>query len=238
MTKTHREIKDPRLSDNKLADYMGASEQRKRSILQSCKYQRIAAVIQHHDARKMIADSMTSGNIDVKMLTEKLEIYEGKITDTDHEEEVKAHNIDYVKSVLSMGSPQVNGSEFTKCQSNKKVDMNGTMISFFPELLVTRTNKRNNRKIGAINFRYSKSAKLPENVAEYQSALMFGVLRDEPFEAESTPEHALCQTFDAFNGKLYQAPSNSIYLFNEMKAACAGISQQWQNIPTPKGAVL
>ena len=43
--KTHRVIKHPRMSDNKMADYMAASEQVRRGILRSCKYQAITAMI-------------------------------------------------------------------------------------------------------------------------------------------------------------------------------------------------
>jgi hypothetical protein len=235
---THREVKHPRLSDNKLADYMAASEQARRGILQSCKYQRKTAVIQHHDARRMVAESMVNGNVDAEKLKKKLDVYEGKITDTDFEEEVKGHNIDYVKSVLTMGFEPIKGSDFERCKTQLKLDFNGTNISFFPDVLVARTNQRNNRKIGALNLRYSKSAKLPEATARYQSALMFGVFRDHPFEPEATPEQALCQTLDAFNGKVYPAPTNSIYLFNEMAAVCAGIAERWPNIPPPSGAIF
>lgn len=235
---THREVKHPRLSDNKLADYMSASEQVRRGILQSCKYQRKTAVIQHQDAKKMIADSMVNGKLNKSKLMSKLEIYEGKITDSEFEEEVKTHNIDYVKIVLTMGFEPIKGSDFERCKTQKKLDFNGTEISFFPDVLVARTNQRNNRKIGALNLRYSKSAKLPEQTALYQSALMFGVLRDAPFEPEATAEHALCQTLDGFNGKVYCAPTNSIYLYKEMIAACSAIALQWPNIKPPAGAVL
>lgn len=235
---THREVKNPRLSDNKLADYMGASEQVRRGILQSCKYQRKTAVIQHRDAKIMVAESMVNGNVDAAELAKKLEVYEGKVTDTDFEEEVKGHNIDYVKSVLTMGFEPIKGSDFERCKAPRKLDFNGTEISFFPDVLVSRTNQRNNRKIGALNLRYSKSAKLPEVTARYQSALMFGVCKEHPFEPEATPELALCQTLDAFNGKVYPAPTNSIYLYKEMVAACAGVAERWANIPPPPGAVL
>lgn len=236
--KTHREVKNPRLSDNKLADYMAASEQARRGILRSCKYQAKTAVIQHQDARKIVAESILNGKLDVAGLANKLAVYEGKITDTDFEAEVKQHNVDYIKSVIQMGADGIKGTDFVRCKTQKKLDFNGTEISFFPDVLVARTNQRNNRKIGAINLRYSKSAKLPEATAEWQSALMFGVLRDEPFEEESTPELALCQTFDGFNGKIYGAPSNAVYLFKEMKAACIGIALQWPNILPPPGAIL
>lgn len=237
-TKTHREVKTPRLSDNKLADYMAASEQARRGILRSCKYQPRAAVIQHQDARKMIADSIVNGKFDPAALEKKIAMYEGKITDTEFEADVKQHNIDYMKSALEMGADGIKGQDFARCKTQHKLDFNGTEISFFPDVLVARTNQRNNRKIGAINFRYSRSAKLSVKVAEWQSALIFGVLRDHPFEEESTPELALCQTYDGFNGKLYAAPSKSIYMYNEMQAACAAIAQQWPKIEPPANAVL
>jgi hypothetical protein len=236
--KTHRELKTPRMSDNKLADYMAASEQARRTILRSCKYQAITAVIQHQDARKMIAESIVNGKLDAGILASKLAVYENKITDTDFEADVKQHNIDYVKSVLDAKIGPIKGVEFSRCRSQLKLDFNGTEISFFPDVLVARTNQRNNRKIGAVNLRYSKSAKLPPPTADWQSALIFGVLRDYPFEEQATPEHALCQTLDGFNGKLYPAPTKAVYLFNEMKAACAGIANQWANIQPPAGAIL
>lgn len=236
--KTHRTVKNPRLSDNKLADYMSASEQARRGILRSCKYQAITAVIQHNDAKKIIAESMDNGKLDMEKLTAKLAIYEGKITDTPFEEEVKQHNIDYINNVLLLGFDEINGEEFHRCKTGRKLDFNGTEISFFPDMIVARTNKRNNRKIGALNFRYSKSAQLRKRVAEFQSALIFGALRDEPFEPHATPEHSLCQTIDGFNGNVYPAPSNSIYLYNEMKAAGSAIALQWPNIEPPSGAVL
>ena len=181
---------------------------------------------------------MLNGKLIVEKLKAALEVYEGKITDTPFEAEVKQHNIDYIKNVINLGFEQVNGQEFTRCKNNRKLDFNGTEISFFPDMFVARTNKRNNRKIGALNFRYSKSAMLPEKTADFQSALIFGALKETPFEDEATPEHALCQTIDGFNGKVYVAPSKSIYLYKEMKAVGDSIALQWPNIEPPKGAVL
>jgi hypothetical protein len=45
-------------------------------------------------------------------------------------------------------------------------------------------------------------------------------------------------TLDAYMGKCHEAPGNAIYLFKEMKAACASISERWPAIKPPKNAVL
>jgi hypothetical protein len=64
------------------------------------------------------------------------------------------------------------------------------------------------------------------------------VFRDHPFEPEATPELALCQTLDAFNGTVYPAPTNASYLCKEMRAACAGVANQRPNIRPPAGAIF
>ena len=119
---------------------MNASEQARRTILSSCKYQRKTAVIQHKDAKKLIAESITNGKLDVNTLRGKLGIYEGKITDTPFEEDVKQHNIDYVNSVLTMGFDGINGEEFDIVNSNKKLILMGRkyhsfQIYLLPELI-------------------------------------------------------------------------------------------------------
>lgn len=43
---------------------------------------------------------------------------------------------------------------------------------------------------------------------------------------------------DAVTGTCHDAPSNAIYLFNEMKAACATITERWPAIKPPKSAIL
>jgi len=50
---------------------MNASEQVRRGILQSCKYQRKTAVIQHREAKKIIAESMTNGKLDIVTLKDR-----------------------------------------------------------------------------------------------------------------------------------------------------------------------
>ena len=128
--KTHRLVKEPRISSNKLADYMSASEQARRTILRSCKYQPTAAVLQHLDARRMIAESMRDGKIDDIALSKSLEIYKGKVTDTDFEESTKTYNIDYVENLQIMGLDKVEGKEFTRCKQLIKIEINATELKF------------------------------------------------------------------------------------------------------------
>jgi hypothetical protein len=60
--KTHVERKNPQISLARLADYMAASEQGRRGIAASCKYQPIARVIQYNYAKAIVANYIRSEN--------------------------------------------------------------------------------------------------------------------------------------------------------------------------------
>ncbi|HZE53404.1 MAG TPA: hypothetical protein VE111_09075 [Bradyrhizobium sp.] len=70
------------------------------------------------------------------------------------------------------------------------------------------------------------------------AAGIYGYFRTLEEAEEMEAERALCITLDAFAGKCHEAPSNAVYLFNEMKAACATINERWPAIKPPKKAIL
>src|SRR5262245_2224904 len=102
--KTHREVKDPQISVSRLADYMAASEQGKRTIARSCKYQPIARVVQYNEAMDVLSDFLSSGKRDVGALRTTLERMQARIFDPDQEFDAKLneHNCDCVARFLEM----------------------------------------------------------------------------------------------------------------------------------------
>ncbi|HUD89051.1 MAG TPA: hypothetical protein VMR17_21575, partial [Xanthobacteraceae bacterium] len=116
--------------------------------------------------------------------------------------------------------------------------LGGMKVSFVPQLVLRRLTKRNKIKSGALMLRYAKNKVLPVDVAEFQSAAIYGYWRTLNVEKNGEAERALCITLDAFTGKCHEAPTNAIYLFNEMKAACATLVERWPAIKPPKTAIL
>jgi hypothetical protein len=43
---------------------------------------------------------------------------------------------------------------------------------------------------------------------------------------------------DAYTGLAHSAPTNAVYLFKEMQAACLSIAERWAVIQAPKGAIF
>lgn len=87
-------------------------------------------------------------------------------------------------------------------------------------------------------LRYGKNKALSAAVGGWQSAGIYGYLRTLEEAEKTEAERALCITLDAVTGKCHDAPGNAVYLFNDMKAACATINERWPAIKPPKKAIL
>ena len=237
--KTHVERKQPQISLARLADYAAASEQAKRGIAVTCKYQPIARLIQYNDAKPIISNYIRSENRKVEDLKEKLAVLKNKICDDDFSKEVNGHNCDCIEKFISLADAfNFKDYSYTRPMKLPKIELNGMPISVSPNVLVSRTNRQNKVMIGAIMLRYSKGRPLNEKIGSNQSAFMYEYFRQPTFHEYGTSEKRLCITLDTQSAIAYEAPSNATYLYKEMAASCASLVERWPNIKPPKGAIL
>jgi hypothetical protein len=237
--KTHTEVKHPRISIRRLADYMGASEQARRGIVQSCKYRAIARVVQHNEAKAAISSHILSGVQGPGDLQKRADLLRNTLTDDEFEVDLNEHNADYIERfIASLPNVELPDADRLPTQAFAPLMLNGVKVTFSPQLLLRRVTKTNKVKTGALMLRYGKNSPLPPMVGGFQSAAIFGYLRTLEEADKTEAERALCITLDAHAGKCHEAPGNAVYLFNEMKAACATIAERWPAIKPPKNAVL
>jgi len=229
------------MSANRLADYMAASEQAKRSILRGCKYRPRARVIQHQDAKESISDWVSSGAVDPEALQARVEILRNGLQGSDFDNEVAEHNADYMERFLAMKpSLPAKAQEVTKAGKMPALDIGGFALSFSPNLVLKRVNQRNVPKIGVAFFRYAKGKPLDPEAACWQGAISMGYLTTKLKQGlgEMDAERELCVAVDMWSGTVHPAPSNAVYRFNEVRAACAGIVERWNQIQPPENAVF
>lgn len=239
--KTHSLREKPGMSASKLADYMAASEQARRSILRGCKFRPIARIVQHQAAKESIADSLSRPDFDQSLLDAKIDALRSGLQASDFDNEVAEHNADYIERFLET-RPELpaRASEVGKAGKMTPLDVDGFSLSFNPDLVLRRINRRNTPKMGVVFFRYGKNKPISDEVGCWQSAISFGYLDTKLKQglSEIDPEKELCATLDMWSGKCHPAPGNSIYRFNEIKAACAGIVERWEQIAPPENAVF
>jgi hypothetical protein len=237
---THREVKEPEISVRYLADFMAASERKRRSIIEACKYRRIARVHQHREAPIAIASALRHGTATPDALKERATMIRAKIADNDFDAFTNETNADYVeafsKVVASLTLPE---AELLPGKTFADFNIRGTKVSFAPNLMLRRLVRKSNKLLrGALMFRYAKGSPLAPIVGGYQSAAAFGLLGMVKDEETGEPDKALCITLCALSGEPYAAPSNSVSIFHNMRAACETIAERWPNIKPPKGAIL
>ena len=239
--KTHSLRKNPGMSASKLADYMAASEQAKRTLLRGCKYRPIARVIQHQAAKESIAEALSSAEFGDGPLQAKMEILRNGLHGSDFDNEVAEHNADYIERYLEMKPEMpVKVQEVVRAGKMQPLDIDGFSLSFSPDLILKRVNLRNTPKMGVGFLRYGKNKPISDEVGCWQGAIAFGYLDTKLKQgaSETDPEKELCVTLDCWSGKSHPAPGNAIYRFNEVRAACAGIVERWEQIAPPDNAIF
>ena len=237
---THVEIKLPKLSMSRLADYMASSRQAQRSIIQSCKYQPIVRVVQHREARVILSNYLRNKLDEPPSLVLKASQIRHKLTENEFEAEVNGHNADYVERFSQVANKvQLPAAELKPTREFSPLDMNGLSLNFSPQILLARLTQRTNKLIiGALMLRYAKGKPLSDKVGNWQAAGIFGFLRTIQEAEAAEAERELCLVLDAYTGEIHPAPGNAVYLFKEMKAACADIAERWPVIKPPKNAIL
>ncbi len=238
--KTHRQIKEPQIGIRYLAEYMNGSDRARRTLLRRCKYQPIARVIQHKEAKLSVSYFLRNDGYSLDDLVAEAEKIRNRIADTDFDAALYSHNADYLirfsKIADDLKLPTTDVS-----QPGKMIDtsLHGTRVTASLDFRLRRVTKTNKVRVGAGMLRYAKGKKVNAAEAQWQSALMFGLLRlPGHMEDGADPELKLCITLDAYSGDCYPAPSDAVSRFQNAEAACATIADAWGQIQPPKGAVL
>ena len=215
---------------------MAASEQAKRTIIRNCKYQKIARVVQHDEAKLAVSRFLRDG--DHAKMQQAAQNLRERLADSDFDRDLFDHNADYIdrfaKVYQILALPD---AEILAPGKPSATKLNGVKVNvqiLFRLRRITRTNKV---RVGVGALRYAKGKALSPRVGEWQSAFLFGYLSQIGME-DADPERSLCVTVDAYAGVCHSAPTDSIRRFHNMEAACATISERWPNIPPPPNAVL
>lgn len=237
--KTHVAVAEAEITVRYLADYMAASERRRRSIIEGCKYRPLARLLQHKEAQITISNAIQSGSPDRNALEKKADFIRNKLATGDFEALMNEANADYVERFSEVvASIKLPDAEILPGKVFPPTKIHGVKVRFSPHLILRRLDKTNKQRSGAFMLRYAKGKALDSEIGGYQSAAAFGLLKESFVEEGAEADKSICVTLDAFSGTVFPAPGNAVTMFANMKAACQTIAERWPNIPPPKGAVI
>jgi hypothetical protein len=238
-SKTHREAKQPSISARYLADYMAASDTRRRSIIRGCKYKPIAKVVQHDQAKSAISHYLVTG-AQIDTLMARAHSLRHQMADDDFDRDVLDHNADYIDRFATIYPDlKLPAAEILAPGKPIAIEIAGVRVRMELAFRLRRVVKKTNKvRLGGSMLRYTKGKPLDAETGLWQAALLYGVLEQLAENDNESPEHQLCLTIDAAGGEIYPAPGDSITRFKHMRSALTTISEHWPNIAPPPKAVL
>lgn len=229
--KTSKKVNtEPRISLNKLGEFLTTSPSRRRRILMDQKYPSTFIVARYNDAENAISDFISNGLQDFSVLDVALKELDEKTVNTEWEAQTKSLNYEALDSFYDFADQiEFHDSEFVRVNKREVSSMvfDEVAISVRPEILIYRDNK-NDKQIGAVKLFFSKNNSLTKQSGEYIASLLMRYLKE--FGEECVPSHKICCVVDVFAQQIYFAPASYKRRMADVMAACQEISAIWSKL--------
>ena len=215
---------NPRISVNKLSEYITALPNRRRTIVKQQKRPPSVIVPYYKEAEKIILDYLVSFNGNEEWLNTKTQELLDKTVTSDWEETRRDICIDAVDSFAEFVSDlNFSGLRCVAGDPNpEKLNIEGVQVSIRPEIYLQDNDGNVN---GCVKLVFGKGRELSEDEAKYTGTC----LQRWMIEFFNISEHKLCFVVDIFGRKYHIAPKAYKKRLSDIEAACQEISRAWDN---------
>jgi hypothetical protein len=222
-------MENPRISLNKLGEYLQANPQRRKKIVSDAKNPNPFIVTRYGDAREAIKKYFTA-NFDEEILNASLEAHETKSTTSEFQEQDQALSIELLELMLDLDLPDL--SDFTVSVyngDNPKLNISGVDVSVNPDLII-RGNYRGQKIVGAIKLHISKSNQLDEEGAKNVATLLKEFTENHIAADDEKVHLPLCISVDTFGKSIGTAPRSFKRRMTHISSACEEIALWWDTL--------
>jgi hypothetical protein len=216
----------PRISINKLAEYMEATSIRRRKIVYDAKYPQKYIVTRYKDAREAIKQFLLNGYGEDYVLN-IINSLEEKVCETEFQIQDTALSIEALESFLDCDLSSISDYAFSPNKENELLKISDVNISVNPDLIITKVvNGKTN--IGLIKLHLSKSNNLSEEGQKIVGALAYKYTQDFlNLNQENISNQKLCISLDIFKQGIDFCPTGYKMRLNRIEAACEEILLWW-----------
>lgn len=217
--------KSPRLSVNKLAEYMNADTLRRRQIVKDAKYPKSFKDTRYADARTGIKDYIIGG-YDENIIGDIIRTLKQRPDGTDFQNNDIKNSIASLGHILSTELPNFENCTLQEFDGeNTLINIEGLNISVYPDIIIKRND---NGKIGGLKIHLSKTYDLGDGLI-YVSTLMKYFFINCGYE-ENIIDDKLCVSVDVFRMKYEFSPKSYKRTIQRLSAACQEIVLWWDKV--------
>lgn len=217
----------PRISVNKLGEYMTATPLRRRRIIQDQKRPKAFILPRYTEAQDAITRYLVGGKQDDGLLVSEIERLSQAPSATEWEQQRKHLAVEALQCFLEMtNSVEIDRFEVAPGGNDqRRLTIGGLEVSVRPEAILRGVDRHGRPAAGAIKLYFSKTNPLTEDSGVYIATAV-----QQFVDTYIEPRHAdarHCQVVDVFGGKVYTAPRALVRRRNDLEAACQEIARNW-----------
>jgi hypothetical protein len=229
---------EPRISANKLAEYVIADPSRQKAIIRDCKFVKKVMVLPYKRTRAFIPHSFATDSLDIDKLVRRakeIELENEAKGLSDWQRHDNSNSALALQKVAAL-APDLSWKDAHILHGRLGgLTFAGVKVSIQPEVVFSFQH-RNISKVGAIILNTAKDDKksLARNngascVGDYLSSLLFQMLLSGSYRI-GAPLNSKCYALDVFREKIYTAPASYRKLNKNLEAACEVIASRWSEI--------
>ena len=222
--------KPPRISVNKLAEFMLAKAGRQRQILRDQKYPTDFKGMFHKEAAESIATCIASGLENVDVLDKRIAVLDQMECEKMGAQRRVNANIDALESFkLMLDDIDLKGADpVLGAQSVPKLTVHGVAVSVRPEIVLKGIGK-SGALAGALKLHFPTTFPLSEETAGYVSALSQEWSKIHLCD-DGTAHGPYCMVLDVGSRKVYAGVKATANRMKDIEAACENIAALWPSI--------
>jgi hypothetical protein len=229
--------KEPRISVNKLGEYLTATPARRRRIVHDAKYPSAFMVARYTAAENAIADWICSGCTDDLMLAQAMATLANAEPGSQFSRirrDCCLQALDRAGELRDRLNLPTGRVSYVRTNTSIPVQFDNVTVSIRPEVFIytdgISRNGDDQRRLGGIKLYISKQHPLNEQSADYISTLLWQSLVVRSAQELLLLNHEQIKVVDVFAGEVFTLPKAHKQRLKEIAAACDEIGDRWQAI--------
>lgn len=221
---------EPRLSINKLGEYLTCGAARRRRILEDAKHPKDFIAPRYNDFYAVAPLYLQSNPLDESIIAAAINEIQGRQPGSEWEEQNKTLNVDLLTNLIDIPDRlSLNGFTVTAMPNTQNdLDIAGVAVSVRPEILLTGTVRGRNI-VGALKLYLPKTFPLDETTADYITTTVHQHLTTNPPQ-DGEIDYRYCFVADIPSRAVYSAPRSFTRRRSDIEAACDEIATRWASI--------
>lgn len=226
-------INQPRISVNKLAEYMVSKAARQRKLLRDRKYpdEDFNMGMYHREATEAVARYLVSDQLSTAQIDNQIAAIKQQTPAAIGTQRRLNSNIEAMERFLDMLDDfDFGGADATLGEHNpQKLTYHGVAISVRPEIILRGTVK-GKKVVGGVKLHFPKGFELSDETAGYVSA----AVQEHCFRHIAAPDEtvnpAYCQVFDIGSGQVFPGVKATKSRLKDIEDTCQNIADIWPNL--------